>query len=182
MLKGAGVAFTQEAGDVDEAALKRAFDSQGAAIEDIALALAEAKARVVAARHAGALVVGADQMLECEGYRYDKPRDVAEAARQLAALSGRTHRLVSAACVVRDGASLWQVVEEARLTMRPLSHAFIAAYLDAAGAEALASVGAYRLEGVGAQLFERIAGDWFAILGLPLLPLLAFLRREGVVG
>lgn len=142
--------------------------------------MARAKAEAVSPRHSGALVIGADQILECAGTWFDKPPDAAEAARHLGSLCGRTHRLVSAVCVVRDGQSLWHVVETAQLTMRPLSETAIAAYLEQAGPEVLDSVGAYRLEGLGAQLFSEIEGDFFTVLGLPLLPLLAFLRQHGI--
>ena len=154
--------------------------ARGARTEEAAEALARAKAEAVSPRHSGALVIGADQILECAGTWFDKPPDAKAAARQLESLCGRTHRLVSAVCVVRDGGRLWHMVEAARLTMRPLSEAAIAAYLEKAGPEALDSVGAYRLEGLGAQLFSEIEGDYFAILGLPLLPLLAFLRQHGI--
>lgn len=151
-----------------------------AGVEEAAEALARAKAEAVSPRHTGALVIGADQILECAGAWFDKPPDATAAARQLGSLCGRTHRLVSAVCVARDGQIIWQVVDAARLTMRPLSEAAIAAYLEKAGPEALESVGAYRLEGLGAQLFSAIEGDFFTILGLPLLPLLAFLRQHGI--
>ena len=151
--------------------------ARGAGVEEAAATLARAKAEAVSPRHSGPLVIGADQILECAGTWFDKPPDAKTAAQQLASLGGRTHRLVSAACVVCDGQVLWQVVEAARLTMRPLSEAAIAAYLKKAGPDALGSVGAYRLEGLGAQLFSEIEGDFFTILGLPLLPLLTFLRQ-----
>ena len=142
--------------------------------------MALAKAEAVSPRHSNALVIGADQILECAGTWFDKPPDAEAAARQLGSLCGRTHRLVSAVCVVRDGQRLWQLVEAAHLTMRPLSEAAIAAYLEKAGLQALHSVGAYQLEGLGAQLFSEIEGDFFTILGLPLLPLLVFLREHGI--
>lgn len=154
---------------------------QGVAVEDVALALADSKARAVAARRPGALVIGADQILECEGRWFDKPSTVAEAARHLRALRGRTHRLICAVVVVRDGERLWRHVAEARLTMRRFSDRFLDDYLASGGPAVLESVGAYRLEGLGAQLFETIEGDYFTILGLPLLPLLDFLRGERVV-
>ena len=127
------------------------------------------------------LVIGADQMLECEGVWFDKPESLAEAADHLAKLGGRSHTLISCACVVRDGARLWHHIDRARLTMRPLSQAFIASYIEQVGEAALTSVGAYQLEGHGAQLFSKIEGDYFTILGLPLLPLLDFLRHHGVI-
>jgi len=162
---------------VDESEIKAGLVARGAGVEEAAGALARAKAEAVSFRHSSALVIGADQILECTGIWFDKPPDATAAGRQLGYLCGRTHRLVSAVCVACDGQILWQVVETARLTMRPLSEAAIAAYLVKAGSEVLDSAGAYWLEGLGAQLFSEIEGDYFTILGLPLLPLLAFLRQ-----
>ncbi|MGF1609694.1 MAG: Maf family protein [Kiloniellales bacterium] len=181
LLKNAGLAFAQDAARVDESAVKAALLAEGASPARAAETLSELKAQRVSPRHAGALVVGADQMLECEGRWFDKAAERGEAAANLRALSGKTHRLVSAVCLVRDGARLWHHVAEARLTVRPLSDDFIAAYLDAIGDAALDSVGAYQIEGLGAQLFSRIEGDPFTIMGLPLLPLLDFLRNHRVV-
>lgn len=143
--------------------------------------LALAKAKLVSVRHPGRLIIGADQILDLDGAWFDKPEDMAEAVDHLKRLAGRTHCLVSAVCVVRDNEPLWDHVETARLTMRPLSLNFLQRYLAEAGPEILESVGAYRLEGRGAQLFSRIDGNHFAILGLPLLPLLDILRRQGVI-
>jgi septum formation protein len=120
-------------------------------------------------------------MLECNGVWFDKPADRDHAAAHLAALSGRTHRLISSAVCVRDGARIWHHTAVATLTMRPLSRSFIDRYLEAAGPAVLRSVGAYQLEGLGAQLFSRIEGDYFTVLGLPLLPILAFLRDNQVI-
>ncbi len=181
LLEGAGLAFTRRPADVDEATIKDALADDGADGETVAATLAEAKARAVSAAVPGALVIGADQILECGGALFDKPASEADAARQLRALSGRDHRLVSALCVARDGAPLWRHAAEARLTMRQLSDAFIADYLGRAGPAALDAVGSYHLEGLGVHLFSRIDGDYFVILGLPLLPLLAFLRGEGAI-
>ena len=148
---------------------------------EVAEALAELKAQRVTRRHPGALVIGADQMLECEGTWFDKPADRAAARAQLEALSGRVHRLVTCAVVVLDGERLWHRTESATMTMRRLSPEFLDRYLDTAGNEVLSSVGAYQLEGLGAQLFARVEGDFFTVLGLPLLPLLDFLRVRGVL-
>jgi len=177
MLTAAGVDFRAVPADVDEAALKQ--DLSTCEPGEVALALALAKARKVAADWPGALVIGADQMLECEGLWFDKPVDAHAARRQLLALRGRSHRLICAVVAVADGDSLWQHREEAQLVMRPFSEDFLDGYLEAAGPAVLGSVGAYQLEGVGTQLFDSVAGDFFTILGMPLLPLLAFLRREG---
>lgn len=181
MLAHAGVVVTVDAAHVDEDEVKLAMRADGASVDAIAERLAELKALRVSQRRPGALVIGADQMLECDGVSFDKPRDAGEAAQRLRALAGRTHRLVSAAVVARDGERIWHEADAARLTMRPLSDRFIADYLAALGEEALASVGSYQLEGLGAQLFTRVEGDFFTVLGMPLLPLLGFLRAHGVV-
>jgi septum formation protein len=181
LLHNAGLAFTQDVARIDEAAVKAALLAEGADTALAAETLAELKAQRVAPRHPGALVLGADQMLESGSRWFDKAADSAEAAATLRALAGKTHRLVSAICLVRDGVRLWHHVAEARLTMRPLSDAFIAAYLEDIGSAALDSAGAYQVEGRGAQLFSRIEGDHFTILGLPLLPLLDVLRNHRVV-
>lgn len=181
MLERAGVRVTLAPAAVDEEEIKLAARAEGAPVEDVAEALAELKAQRVTRKHPGALVIGADQMLECEGRWFDKPADRAAARTQLQDLRGRTHRLVSCAVVIRDGERLWHHVDRARLTMRPFSDAFLESYLNAAGDDVLGSVGAYHLEGLGAQLFHRVDGDFFTILGLPLLPLLGFLRVHGVI-
>jgi septum formation protein len=173
--------FTRRPADIDEATIKDAFVDTEADAERVAATLAEAKAVAVSTGFPGALVIGADQILECGGVLYDKPESEAGARRQLQSLGGRDHRLVSAVCVARDGAALWRHDEEARLTMRDLSDAFIADYLSRAGPAVLGAVGSYHLEGLGVHLFSHIDGDYFTILGLPLLPLLAFLRQHGVV-
>ena len=142
--------------------------------------LAELKANKISMRAPGALVIGADQILECEGRWFDKPPDRTAAVAHLRALGGKTHALATAVCVVRDGVRIWHHREAPRLTMRPLDGVFIESYLDAAGPEVLETVGAYRLEDLGAQLFTKVSGDYFTILGLPLLPLLGFLREHGV--
>ena len=178
LLASAGLTVEQIASGVDEAALKPAL----AALDDeaLALALADAKAGAVSTGHSDRLVIGADQILVLDGRRFDKPRDPVEAARHLAEFSGRTHRLVSAAVAMRGERRLWTHVAEVRLTMRRLTPEAIAAYLDRVGDAALASVGGYQLEGPGVQLFERVEGDFFTVLGLPLLPLLEFLRSQGL--
>ncbi len=181
LLVNAGITVTQDAGHVDEEEIKRAMHAAGASAEDTAERLAELKALRVAGRHPGAIVLGTDQMLDCNGVWFDKAADRAQAAAHLAALSGKTHRLVSAVVATQNGARIWHHVGVARLTMRPLSSEFIERYLDAIDETALASVGVYQIEGLGVQLFSRIDGDYFTILGLPLLPLLGFLREHGVV-
>lgn len=181
LLENAGLGFASEAAQIDEREVKAALAAEGADVDQVAETLAELKAQRIARHHPGSLIIGADQMLECNGVWFDKPADLDHAAAHLRALGGRTHELISAVCVVRDGARLWHYTDRARLTMRPLGDEFIAAYLAALGEAALTSVGAYQLEGLGAQLFSRVEGDYFTILGLPLLPLLDFLRNHGVV-
>ncbi|WP_188259798.1 Maf family protein [Azospirillum tabaci] len=181
MLERAGVRVTLAPAAVDEEEIKLAARAEGAPVEDVAEALAELKAQRVTRKHPGALVIGADQMLECEGRWFDKPADRDAARVQLQDLRGKTHRLVSCAVVIRDGERLWHHVDRARLAMRPFSDVFLDSYLNAAGDDVLGSVGAYHLEGLGAQLFHRVDGDFFTILGLPLLPLLGFLRVHGVI-
>ncbi len=177
MLENAGLSFTVDAADIDETAVKNAHDGPP---EQLAPRLAEAKARTISARHPGALVIGADQLLELDGVLFDKPRDLADARAHLMLLRGRTHRLISAAAVVQDGHVLWTASDEARLTMRAFSEGFLGEYLAKAGVAVRNTVGAYHLEGLGATLFEAVDGNHFTILGLPLLPLLAFLRARGV--
>lgn len=181
VLAAAGLDFRVAPAAVDEAALKRAFKADRAEAAHCALALAEAKARRVSEHYPSAFVIGADQILVCEGIWFDKPVDTAEARAQLRALRGRSHELITAACVVVAGERVWHVLERPCLAMRDFGDEFLDAYLAAEGEEILGWVGAYRIEGRGIQLFSRIAGDHFAVLGLPLLPLLAFLRDRGVV-
>ncbi len=182
LLRKAGVECTVAPAHIDEEEVKRSLRGEGADGAAIADTLAELKARHLAPRFPGALIVGADQVLDCQGTLFDKPPDLDHARAHLVALRGRTHDLVSAVSVLRDGVRLWHHIARARLTMRDFSDDFLDAFLTEAGESALASVGGYQLEGPGVQLFERIEGDYFTILGLPLLPLLDFFRNHGVVG
>jgi septum formation protein len=181
LLAEAGIDAEARPAPIDERALEAPLLDAGATPREIAVALAAAKAVATSEAMPGALVIGADQTLDRDGERMTKPSDVDAARRQLLTLSGRTHQLHSAVACARDRMILWQHVESPTLTMRALTPDDIARYLAAVGEDALASVGAYQLEGRGIQLFERIDGDFFAILGLPLLPLLAFLRTEKVL-
>ena len=181
MLARAGVDFEAVPARIDEAEIKASLAAEGAAGIDIAVALAVLKAQYVSRQRPGRLVIGADQVLEFEGRVFDKPVDRAAARQQLATLGGHPHDQISCACVVRDGARLWHEVSRARLFMRPLGEAFIERYLDAIGDAALTGPGAYQIEGRGAQLFARIDGDYFTILGLPLIPLLDYLRLQKVL-
>jgi septum formation protein len=177
VLAGAGIPLEVVPADIDERAIEAGAAPAGPA--DIAALLAREKARAVAARRPGRLVLGADQTLALGDRLFAKPVDVAAARAQLLVLRGATHALHSGLALVRDGAVVFEQRETARLTMRDFSDRFLDAYLAAAGAAVTASVGAYQVERTGIQLFERIEGDHFTILGLPLLGLLGFLRREG---
>ena len=179
VLAATGIPFECCPAAIDERALEAPLRDAGATAGAIATHLARAKALAVSPMHAASLVIGADQTLTCDSRMFVKPRDQAEAAAQLAALSGRTHELHAALCVVRAGSILFETAPVARLTCRALTETFIARYLAAAGAGVLASVGAYQVEGLGIHLFDRIEGDHTTILGLPLMPLLRFLRAEG---
>jgi septum formation protein len=181
MLQAAGVSVEVVPARVDESELKIALRGQGADPRDAAVALAELKALQVSRGHPGRLVLGADQMLDCDGAWFDKPGSAGAARDQLLTLRGKKHRLTSAAVLARDGSRLWHHATAAHLTMRGFTEVFLDGYLAKAGAAVLDSVGAYQLEGLGAQLFERIEGDFFVILGLPLLPVLDILRAQGVL-
>lgn len=181
LLAAAGIAFCVAPAAIDEAAVKRAFRTDRRAASECALALAEAKAQWVSEREPGALVIGADQILVCEGEWFDKPADLGAARAQLQKLRGRAHMLATAVCAVSARERVWQLGVAPELSMRRFSDAFLDEYLAAEGAAVLGSVGAYRLEARGAQLFDRIAGDHFAILGLPLLELLRFLRESAAI-
>jgi nucleoside triphosphate pyrophosphatase len=179
ILSTAGLRFEVRPAPIDERAVEAKAGNPDATAA--ARLLARAKAQTVAASLPGRIVLGADQTLARESLRFSKPKDRAAAAEQLRSLRGRTHELHSALALVRDGTVLLDCVDSARLTMRDFSDRFLNDYLDMAGDSAMSSVGGYQLEGVGIQLFERIEGDYFTILGLPLLPLLAFLRQNKFV-
>ena len=181
LLSNAGVMFEIIPSIVDERAAEEPLLEAGMSPEDIALVLAEAKAVSVSEEQPGALVIGADQTLDFEGRRLNKPENMEDARRHLLALSGMSHALCAAVVVARDGEAIWRHVEIARMHMRDLQPAEIGRYLGRVGASALKSVGGYQIEGVGIQLFDRIDGDYFAVLGLPLLPLLKFLRSAGAI-
>jgi len=181
VLRQAGLSIDQVPAAVDEEEVKHALRAEGSPAAHVAETLADLKAQHVSRRQGGAFVIGADQMLECNGVWFDKPADMDHARAHLRALRGTTHDLITAVAVVRDGARLWHHVATARLTMRPFSDAFIERYLADIGEDACRSVGAYQLEGLGAQLFSKVDGDFFTILGLPLFPLLDFLRGHGIV-
>jgi septum formation protein len=179
VLEAAGIPVEARPAHLDERAIEQQVTSGKPG--DVALTLAREKARTVAAMSEARLVVGCDQTLALGERRFDKPADRAAARAQLLALRGKTHELHSGIAVVRGGALAFGHVAVARMTMRDFSESFLEAYLDEAGANVTASVGAYQLERTGIHLFERIEGDHFTILGLPLLPLLDYLRREGAL-
>lgn len=181
LLENAGLDFRAVAADVDEDALKTQCRGENRDVKEIALILAETKARAVGGQEPDALVIGADQMLELDGRCFDKPESRDQATEHLRAFSAKTHHLVTATVAMQGGEMLWQRVDVTAMRVRPLSEAFIQTYLDAIGDDALASVGAYQLEGRGARLFEAVDGDFFTILGLPLLALLDFLRQHAMI-
>ena len=180
LLAGAGIAFDAVSPGVDEEAVKAGLLAEGASPRDVADALAELKALRVSGARPG-FIIGADQTLEFEGGLYDKVGTLDAARERLRLLRGRTHKLHAAVVVATDGAAIWRDLVTVSLTMRNFSDAFLEDYLASEGPNALGSVGCYRLEGPGAQLFSRIDGDYFAILGLPMLGLLDLLRRHGAL-
>jgi len=181
LLKNAGIAFTTQSANIDERAVEAPLYNSGATPEDVALVLAEAKALDVSERNPSALVIGSDQTLSVGDEVLHKAEDMEAARRQLLKLSGRTHHLNSAVVLTKTARHCGGHVSVARMTLRDLDPGFIGRYLSRVGAAALQSVGAYQFEGEGIQLFEKVDGDYFTIVGLPLLPLLAELRREGAI-
>jgi septum formation protein len=181
LLDNAGISFLAHAADVDERALEAPLAESGASPEDVALVLAEAKAVAVSEEMPEPWVIGCDQTLSLGDEVFHKPDSMEGARRHLLKLSGRTHHLNSAVVIARRGEAVWRHVSTAALTMRDLDPAFVGRHLAAVGDKALSSVGAYQLEGRGIQLFDRIEGDYFTIVGLPLIPLLAELRRLGAI-
>ncbi len=180
LLRDAGVAVNSEAARLDEDAIRAALTAEGANPRDIADTLAEMKARKVSARHPGAFVIGADQVLQIDGEALGKPGNAAETRAQILKLRGRQHRLHSAVVLCRDGTAEWRTVGDARLTMRALSEAWIDSYL-ARNPDLTGTVGGYLLEGEGLRLFSAVEGDYFTILGLPLHPLLLYLEERGLL-
>jgi septum formation protein len=177
LMQNAGLAFEAHAARIDERAVEAPLERAGVRPDAVALVLARAKAEEVSSRFPDSLVIGSDQTMSLGDRVFHKPKDMADAASHLQALSGVTHRLNSAVAIVSDGVVLWEHLAHAELTMRPLTAEFIARHLARVGEKALSSVGAYQLEGQGIQLFEKIEGDYFTILGLPMLKLLAGLRQ-----
>lgn len=180
ILRNAGVPFEAIKPNVDEDIIKRQSMEDGATLEDIAVKLAEEKCLAVAERENG-IVIGSDQILEFEGRPFDKPANMKDARVRLMEMQGETHSLINGVVVARDGDVIWRNLDRPRLTMRPMNEEEIDAYLEAAGPDILSSVGAYQVENFGSRLFDRIEGDYFAVLGLSLFPLLDVLRREGAL-
>ncbi|QNA85848.1 Maf-like protein [Sphingomonas sp. So64.6b] len=182
MLTAAGVPFEAVAAGVDEESAKAALAGEGLAARDMADALAELKALKVSQRDGESLVLGSDSIVALEdGTMLDKPVDRAQAADHLRRLSGKRHELVSAAVMAEQGRAVWRIVDRAKMHVRPLSASFIETYLDAEWPAISGCVGCYRIEGPGAQLFSRIEGSQFTVLGMPLLPVLDYLRVRGVL-
>lgn len=181
LMTAAGLTFETRPAAIDEDAVKQSARAEGLTATDLALLLAEMKAGRVARSDSDAVVIGCDQVLVCEDRWFDKPADMAEVATHLTALRGRSHTLVTAVVCQRGPSRLWHHIAQPRLVMRDFSDAFLAAYLQAEGDILTTTVGAYRLEGRGIQLFDRIEGDHSSILGLPIGPLMGFLRQHGVL-
>jgi septum formation protein len=182
LMENAGLVFDCIDSELDEETIKDTFLTAGNQdLSDVAMILAQAKATVVSEQYPGSLVIGADQVLICGDRLYNKPADHEQAREHLLSLSAHTHVLETAVCVAQNGNVLWSHREAPQLTMRKLSPAFIGRYMAAVGDDVLTTVGGYKLEGRGIQLFDKIEGSYFAILGLPLLALLSFLRSKGIV-
>jgi septum formation protein len=181
LMEQAGLVFTAESARIDERAAEAPIRETGSMPEEIARALAIAKAADVASRHPGKFVIGSDQIMSMDGTLFHKCETVAQAKAQLAGMRGKTHQLSSAVAILKDGQLLWSEVAIAEMTFRQFSDRFLDTYIDRAGDNVLLSVGAYQYEGLGQQLFEKISGDYFTIIGLPMLPLLKALRTFGII-
>ncbi|NTJ43479.1 Maf-like protein [Agrobacterium larrymoorei] len=181
LLRNAGLTFSAQPADVDERAIDATLKRNGASPEAIALELAKAKALAVSTLKPDAFVIGCDQTMSLGTRIYHKPKDMGEAHASLQSLSGKTHRLNCGAAIAKGGRIIWEIVSFADMTVRELDEEFLARHLKRVGPSVLSSVGAYQLEGEGIQLFSAIEGDYFTILGLPLLPLLTELRRLGLI-
>ena len=181
VLEQTGIPFEASPAEIDERGLERTIIGQGGGADAVVCELARAKALLISAESPDSFVLGADQAASCEQRLFGKPADLAEAARQLAFLAGRTHRLHCAAALAYGGVIVFETVSHADMRMRPLNKAFIDFYLSIVGEAALTSAGAYQVEGLGVHLFAAISGDHWTILGLPILPVLEALRREGAL-
>jgi len=181
LMENAGLHFQAIAADIDERAIEAPLERDGAGPDAVALVLAKAKAKEVSDRFPGSFVIGSDQTMSLGSRVFHKPKTIADAEEHLRVLSGQTHRLNSAIALARNGDIIWEHVSHANLSMRELSADFIHRHLTRVGEKALSSVGAYQLEGEGIQLFSKIDGDYFTIVGLPMLPLLQQLRELGAI-
>ena len=181
MLTNSGVDCEAIASMIDEDGYKQSMKAEGASAAEAAETLAEMKALRMYRQQPDGIVIAADQMLECNGIWFDKPRDRDNTRAQLLALRGKTHQLVSAAVIYKEGSRIWGTIDTAHLTMRNFTDEWLEDYLDAAGDDIYDCVGGYQLEGIGAQLFTEVRGDYFTVLGLPLLPLIGFLRDNGIL-
>lgn len=181
LMQNAGLSFDTASADIDERVIEKAVQETGVTPQELALILANAKALDVSQKNPDKYIIGSDQTLSFEDDVLHKAADMEEARRRLLQLSGKTHQLNSAVVIIKDGQTLWQHVSTAELTMRELTPEFIGRHLAQAGDDILSSVGAYQLEKDGVQLFEKIEGDFFTIIGLPMLPLLEELRNLGVI-
>ena len=182
LLAGAGIDVLIEPADIDESLVKDDGLRKQASVDTVAALLARRKAQKISAARPNAFVIGADQMLDCGGKWLDKPNSLTAAGDTLRLLRGKSHELVTSVSVVHEGKEIWALTDRAKLLMRDFSDDFLDTYLSFVGDDVMLSVGAYQLEGLGIQFFERIDGDYFTILGLPLLPLLGFLRERNVIG
>lgn len=180
LLSGAGIQAQTIKPNVDEDAAKRAMRAEKVSVRDQAMQLAEMKAIKVSSQ-VGGLVIGGDQMLNLDGAAFDKPHNLDAATKHLKKLSGKTHRLETAIVIAENGMPVWRHLDRPALTVRTLSDVFIKSYIKSCGPPLLTTVGAYQLEGLGAQIFSKIEGDYFSILGLPLLPLLDYFRTRGLL-
>ncbi|WP_296034991.1 Maf-like protein [uncultured Agrobacterium sp.] len=181
LMRNAGLTFSSIPAQIDERAIDAKLEQEGAAPEVIALELAKAKAIAVSLLHPSAFVIGSDQTMSLGDRIYHKAKDMAQAHANVLSLSGKTHRLNCGVALAKNGAVIWDTVSIAKMTVRELSADYVSRYLERSGSQVLSSVGAYQLEGEGIQLFSSIEGDYFTILGLPLLPLLAQLRELRVI-
>ena len=181
MLTNAGVACEAIASMIDEDGYKQSMKAEGASAAEAAETLAEMKALRMYRQQPNGIVIAADQMLECNGIWFDKPRDRDNTRAQLRALRGKTHQLISATVIYKEGSRIWGTIDTAHLTVRNFTDEWLEDYLDATGEEIYNCVGGYQLEGIGAQLFTEVRGDYFTVLGLPLLPLIGFLRDHGIL-
>ncbi len=181
LLENAGISVVCDPANVDEDAVKDELKEEGATAVQVADTLAELKAKSVSRRHPGAMIIGADQTLDCEGRWFDKPENMDQARENILAFRGKTHQLNAAVCIVQDGQRIWHVNDPAEMQVRHFSDEWLDWYLETVGTEICESVGGYRLEGPGSQLFSAVRGDYFTVLGLPLLPLMQFLRGHSVI-